>query len=83
MASNERPLRFHLPDGRRPVVEMIDDDVVRILATKTGAERLALAADALEFARQLVRSGVSSSHPEWDDGQVAAEVARRMLGDLD
>ena len=63
---------------RRPVVELVDEDVARILAAKSGAERFALAADAWRFARQVVECSVRAAHPEWDEQRVSAEVARRL-----
>jgi len=63
-----RPLRF----------DVIDDDMARVLREKTGAERLAIADGMFRFARELIRSSVTSRHPEWDEAAIAAEVARRL-----
>lgn len=67
---------------RPPVVELVDDEMVRILAAKTGAERLAMAADALRFAQQLLRGAARQAHPEWDEARVEREVAQRLSGGL-
>jgi hypothetical protein len=66
--------------GHRPVVELVDEEMVSIFAAMSGAERLAMAAESLQFARQLVGSSVRAAHPDWDEQRVAEEVARRFLG---
>lgn len=68
--------------GHRPVVELVDEEMVPIFAAMSGAERLASAGESLQFARQLVTSGVRAAHPDWDEQRVAEEVARRFLGGL-
>jgi hypothetical protein len=64
------------------VVELVDEEIVRVLAAKSGAERLALAADALRFGQQLLRGAVRQAHPEWDEPRVEREVAHRLSGGL-
>ena len=54
--------------------------MVPILAAKTGAERLAMAFEMGEFARQIVTSSVRATHPDWDGDRVVEEVARRFAG---
>jgi hypothetical protein len=64
--------------GRRVVVEVVDEAVARILAEKTGAERLAIAAGMFRSARRMIESHLRSVHPDWDGEQVRAEAARRL-----
>ena len=59
-------------------IEMVDWEMVRILRTKTDAERLAIAHGMWRFARNAIGSVLRSEHPEWDEHKVAAEVAKRM-----
>jgi hypothetical protein len=66
--------------GRPPIVELIDADMAAVYAAKTGAERLAMAADSLRFAQQLIRSAVRRAHDDWGDEQIAREAARRLSG---
>ena len=67
------------PSGpRRPVVEVVDDDMARILAQKTGAERLAIADGMFRSARRMLESHLRAEHPEWDPQRLQAEVARRL-----
>jgi hypothetical protein len=62
-------------------IEVVDDDLAEVLRQKTPAERIAMAADANETARELMAAGIRRYHPDWSDIQVDREVARRMLGE--
>jgi hypothetical protein len=66
--------RLSIPDR----IEAVDDRMAKVLRGKTGAERLAIAWGMFDMARSLVRSNVRATHPDWDDGKVTAEVARRL-----
>lgn len=72
------PLR--LDDGQ---IEVVDDEICEILRRKTPAERVAMVADANRFVRLVLAAQLGSSHPEWDERTVLAEVARRMGGGAD
>ena len=50
----------------RPVVEVVDIDMVWVLAQKTGVERLAIAAGMFRLARRMIESHLRVEHPEWD-----------------
>lgn len=52
--------------------------MARILAAKTGAERLAIADGLFRSAREMMRSHLRSNHPEWTEERLRAEVARRL-----
>ena len=60
------------------IIEVVNEDVAVILRKKTPAERVALALDANRTARLLVEGGLRTRHPDWNDEQIAREVARRM-----
>jgi len=62
-------------------IEVVDDVIARILAAKTPAERVAMIGDAHDTARALVAAGTRLRHPSWTESEIAADVARRMLGD--
>lgn len=62
------PLRF----------EVIDEEMAAVLRTKTHAERYAIANRLWIFARDMLTSHLSSTHPEWSGEEVAREVAKRM-----
>ena len=64
-------------------IEVVDDDMARILRAKTPAERLVMIDQLCLFARELAESGVRATHPDWSDEQVRKEVARRIAHDVD
>ncbi len=63
---------------RRPVVEVVDEEMARVLTEKSGAERLAIAAGMFQAAQRMIRSQLMANHPEWDRERLQAEVARRL-----
>jgi len=63
--------------------EWVDEHVIEILRSKAPAERVAMILDANDMARSLASAGIRYIHPEWDEQQLQAEVARRMLGDTE
>ena len=79
----EIPLTINSSTGaiaRRPVViEMIDDDMVEIMRSKTISQKMAILNEAHRTARKLVRCGVRMQHADWSLEQVEAEVSRRLI----
>lgn len=67
----------HQIDPRR--IELLDPAMVEVLRAKTPAERVAMAFEANQTARLLLKAHLSSSRPDWDDRQVEREIASRML----
>ena len=65
-------------DTPRPDPEVVSDAVAAILRKKTPAERLQLAFNMWDFARDSITLAVKREHPERDEKQVRREVARRM-----
>jgi hypothetical protein len=63
---------------RQPVVELMDADMVPVLAAMSGAERLALAFGMAESARTMLIAYLRSQHPTWDDDEIQREAARRL-----
>ncbi len=59
-------------------VEIVDEDVARILRTKTGAERLRIAFSMYDSARRMLTSMLTADHPDWSEDQVRKEVVRRL-----
>ena len=60
------------------VVGAVPREVARILRGKPGTERLRLAHEAWELARDRLTAFLTVTHPEWDAGDVCREVARRL-----
>ncbi|MBI4591673.1 MAG: hypothetical protein HY725_22835 [Candidatus Rokubacteria bacterium] len=63
-------------DPRR--IEVVDDEVARILRGMSGADRLRLAHEAWELARERLIAFVSARHPQWSPERVRREVAKRL-----
>lgn len=59
-------------------IEIIDDDMVAVFSSKSPAERIAIVADANRTARILAAAGARYLHPNWDEPQIQAEVARHF-----
>ncbi len=59
-------------------VEIVDEDVARILRAKTGAERLRIAFSMYDSARRMLTSMLTADHPDWSEDQVRQEVVRRL-----
>lgn len=63
-------------DPRR--IEVVDADVARILRGMSGADRLRLAHEAWELARERLMAFVSARNPQWNPERVRREVAKRL-----
>jgi hypothetical protein len=61
-----------------PRFERLDPSVVRILRDKSGMERLRLAHEAWELARDRLAAFVRAAHPDWPTDRVEREVATRL-----
>lgn len=66
-----------------PRIEVPDDEMVRILRAKTGAERLRMASEMYSAARRMLVSHLTAEHPDWDEAAIEREASRRLLGDDD
>ena len=75
MSSDPREQRMVTP---RPDPEVVCDAIAAILRKKSIAERLQLAFNMWDFARDFLTVTVKREHPDWDEKQVRREVARRM-----
>lgn len=63
------------------MVSAVSRDVADILRDKPGMERLRLAHEAWELARDRLMAFLAGTHSEWDDSRVRRETARRLLRD--
>ena len=59
-------------------IEVVDDSMARVVRDKSGAERLRIADKMFSFARELIASSVRAAHPDWDEGRIQIETARRL-----
>jgi hypothetical protein len=49
---------------------------LKIWRSMTGEQRVQIAMDMSEFARELTRARLRQEHPEWNEKQVMLEVIR-------
>lgn len=59
-------------------IEVIDDESAAVLRKIPGSKRLAMVDELIAFGRNLMRSRMRELHPDWDEGKIAREVARRI-----
>ncbi len=64
-------------------IEVVDRVMASVFREKTVAQKIAIVGQAHRTAKRLIAAGVRSEHREWSDEQIAAEVARRLLGGTD
>jgi hypothetical protein len=62
-------------------VEVVDATVARVLRAKSGMERLRLAHEAWELARDRLAAYIAARRPALGPDEVAREVARRLAHD--
>ena len=62
----------------KPRIEAVDRDMAVVLAAKTGAERLAIAAGMFHDARRMLESELAARHPEWSAAEVQRAAAARL-----
>ena len=62
-------------------VELLHPVVAEALRAKSGMERLRLAHEAWELARDRLTAFLACTHPEWSPDRVRQEVARRLFRD--
>jgi len=59
-------------------IERLDPAVARILRGKSGMERLRLAHEAWELARDRLTAFLQAKHPHWTSEQIRQEVVTRL-----
>ncbi len=56
-----------------------DDLRISILRHLTGEQRLQIALEMSDLARELCLAGLRSRHPDWSDSELKREFIRRMI----
>jgi len=59
-------------------LEIVDDDMARILRGMTGAERLKIADRMFSSARRMIASHLAAEHPDWDPERIERETSKRI-----
>jgi len=70
-----------MPSANRPLpktLEVMDDEMAKVIRAKTGAERLRIASGMYSSARRMLMSHLRAEHPDWDEPRVIGEAARRL-----
>ena len=55
-------------------LEVLDDEMVRILRAMTGEERMKMANDIFKLARCLIARHIAAEHPGWSQEEVQWET---------
>jgi len=67
------------PHPSRVVIEVIDPEMVAVLRSKSGAQRLQIAKGMFASARSLLLSHLRVEHPAWSVQELQEGVAGRLL----
>lgn len=59
-------------------IEVIDDDMARVLREKTPQQRLAMAFGLWTSAKRQITNYLRSEHPDWNESMIHKEVAKRL-----
>jgi hypothetical protein len=59
-------------------IEVMDDEMAKVLRQKTGAERLRIASEMYASARRMLMSHLRAEHKNWDETRIIREAARRL-----
>ena len=62
-------------------LEVVHPQVAIALRAKSCSERLRLAHESWDLARERLGAFFAATHPDWDAARIARGVARRLLGD--
>jgi hypothetical protein len=74
----EARLKCTMMKGR--AIEIIDRRTAAVLREKTPQQRFEMAMQACAAMRLMIESNIRSSHPDWSELTVRAEIARRWRG---
>jgi hypothetical protein len=59
-------------------IEVMDDEMAKVIRSKTGAERLAIASAMYASARRMLLSHLRAQHPDWPEDHIQREAAGRL-----
>ena len=59
-------------------IDIIDNDMARIIRAKSPGDRLRIASGMFSSARRILLGHLHSEHPDWDEKRVMREAARRL-----
>ena len=59
-------------------IELSDDATIEMYRAKSGPEKLRILDAMYHSAREMIRAGVETEHPEWPPEQIDRETVRRL-----
>lgn len=59
-------------------IEVVDDEMARVLSSKTPAERISVGFNIWFSARDMLITHIGKLHPDWDKNILMKEVAKRL-----
>lgn len=59
-------------------IEVMDNVMAEVLRHKTPAERIRIGFGLWTSAHNMLMAHLKKTHPEWDNGKLSHEVARRL-----
>jgi hypothetical protein len=59
-------------------IEVVDDEMAKVMRSKTGAERLRIASGMYASARRMLLSHLRAEHPDWEEERIQREAAGRL-----
>jgi hypothetical protein len=73
--TNKNKNNFRLDKGQ---IECPDDVMVEVYRNKSPGERIKIASEMWESARQQIGAVIRSLHPDWHEGQIKKEIIKRL-----
>ena len=59
-------------------IEILSEEMAAVFRRKTGAERLRIASRMFASAREMLVNHLRAEHPDWEEGRIHREAARRL-----
>lgn len=59
-------------------IEVLDDQMIEVLKTKTSQQRLAIAFGMWSSAKKQLTSYLRGQYPDWDEKKIHHEVVKRL-----
>jgi hypothetical protein len=67
-----------IPKKRPPCIELMDEEMAKVIRAKSGPERLRIASAMYASARRMLLSHLRSEHADWTEERIQREASRRL-----
>ena len=64
-------------------IELLDEQMVAMLRKKTPAEKIHMASELHQVAREILAAEIKQQHSKWSETRVQKQVAWRLLNNID